>query len=205
MPSSIIKSKRFEAIAVSESAGTLLKVRILEKGRTLSFTEVLDLWESDSDFVDLIIATFKQSGFHGYIWETPAVSSESKHRRFEFIIHNWPHASGLPDHQTFADYFDTETAAEGIVAFENLGRDALLIVPSPYRETADYSGLAEFFREAPFGQQRGLWRALGRQAKSRLSDRPMWLSVAGGGIQWLHIRLDSTPKYYRYGSYRSPD
>ncbi|MGI9175867.1 MAG: DUF6940 family protein [Rhodothermales bacterium] len=24
----------------------------------------------------------------------------------------------------------------------------------------------------------------------------MWLSTAGGGVSWLHVRLDSRPKYY---------
>ncbi len=35
-----------------------------------------------------------------------------------------------------------------------------------------------------------------------ISDRPIWLSTAGGGVAWLHVRLDSTPKYYGYAPYR---
>ena len=120
---------------------------------------------------------------------------------FEFVIHNIPKSSSLPDHNTFAEYFNTETAPEGIVTFDNLGGDALLVVPSPYRESANYSGLAEFFSEAPISQQRELWRELGRHIKLRLSDQPMWLSVAAGGITWLHLRLDSSPKYYRFQPY----
>ena len=37
----------------------------------------------------------------------------------------------------------------------------------------------------------------------RIQDRPLWLSVAGGGVPWLHVRIDDRPKYYRYDSYRT--
>jgi len=32
---------------------------------------------------------------------------------------------------------------------------------------------------------------------------PTWLSTAGGGVAWLHVRLDTRPKYYRYNPYRA--
>ncbi len=201
MPANTIKSKRFEAISESENAGNLLKVRLFEKGRVLSYCDVLNLWERLPELVDFYISIFKKCGFHSYVWETPPVTAGSAHRDFEFVIHNSPMPSRSPDHLTYSDYFDTEVAPDGVVAFDNLGGDALLVVPSPYRGNANYSGLSDFFREAPIAQQRGLWRELARHAKSRLSDQPMWLSVAGGGIYWLHIRLDSIPKYYRYSPY----
>jgi hypothetical protein len=206
LPASVktITSDHFEASAESDNARSFLKYRIRRDAYFLSFSDVFQLWEQDTYFVDFYISVFEQSGYYGYIWETPAISTKSLDDTFEFVIHALPKSSGLPDHGTYAGYFDTETAPDGIVSFQNLGGDALLIVPSPYRPTADYSGLAEFFREAPLGQQRRLWCELGRHAKSRLSDRPVWLSVSGGGIQWLHLRIDSTPKYYRYGPYTTP-
>jgi hypothetical protein len=33
----------------------------------------------------------------------------------------------------------------------------------------------------------------------------MWLSTSGLGVAWLHIRLDSTPKYYQHQPYTSRD
>jgi hypothetical protein len=199
--SKIIRSEHFEASAESAHAENFLRYRVYNSGQPLSFSDVFDLWERDVKFIDFYISIFKQCGYIGFAWETPAVSTASVHRDFEFVIHSLPKASRRPDRKTYSEYFDTKNAPEGIVSFKNLGGDALLIVPSPYRKGADYSGMAEFFREAPISQQRGLWRELGRHAKSRLSDQPMWLSVASGGIQWLHIRIDSTPKYYRYGPY----
>jgi hypothetical protein len=36
----------------------------------------------------------------------------------------------------------------------------------------------------------------------QLGEQPLWLSTAGTGIFWLHVRLDSRPKYYTYQPYR---
>ena len=30
---------------------------------------------------------------------------------------------------------------------------------------------------------------------------PTWLSTAGMGVSWLHVRLDSQPKYYGFAAY----
>ena len=32
-------------------------------------------------------------------------------------------------------------------------------------------------------------------------DAPTWVSTAGGGVAWLHVRLDSAPKYYTHRPY----
>lgn len=202
-PSRVSKSDRFETTAQSDNAGRLVKYRVHEGGKSLRFEDVLRLWESDAAFVDFYLSLFPQCGYKGYVWETPAICSGTLQRQFEFVVHSAPKAFSRPDRETFQSYFNTEEAPDGIVAFENLGRDALLIVPSPYRKDADYTGLCEFLREAPLSQQRALWQELSRHARSRVSDRPMWMSVAGGGVAWLHLRLDSIPKYYRYEPYTS--
>lgn len=196
-------SQRFEALAQREKAGDLLKVKICEQGRVLSYAAVLDFWEDDQNFVDFYLSLLKHCGFSSYVWETPALSEASADREFEFVIQSARFFAVQPDQATFAAFFDSESAPEGIVSFLNLGGDALLVVPSPHSDRDDYSNLAAFCREAPIAQQRALWREVAVQAKARLSNRPFWLSVAGGGVNWLHVRLDSSPKYYRYGSYRA--
>ncbi len=195
-------TSRFEALSLPPTTGNLLRFKICEKGRLLSYADVLDLWVSDLEFVDFYLSMFTGCGYASYAWETPAISTSLQNRDFEFVLHNAPELLAPPDRVTFSDFFDVETAPDGVVTFPNLGGDALLIVPSPYRDPADYSHLAAFYRDAPIVQQRALWRALGTQAKELLSDRPLWLSVAGGGVSWLHIRIDTAPKYYRYGPYR---
>jgi hypothetical protein len=36
----------------------------------------------------------------------------------------------------------------------------------------------------------------------RVGRQPVWLSTAGAGVAWLHVRLDDRPKYYGHGPYR---
>ena len=69
-----------------------------------------------------------------------------------------------------------------------------------------YSDFASFVRGAPPNQQLSLWGEVGKQVQHRLTmsapDSPLWLSTEGSGVPWLHIRLDSRPKYTKHASYR---
>jgi hypothetical protein len=200
---SLMRNGRYEASSTSENRGNLLKYRIADQSRELRYREVVQLWRDDQEFVDFYISIFRKCGFHSYVWETPSISNSTVDRIFEFVLGNVPSPSRTPDRQTYASYFDTTMTHHGIVAFSNLGGDALLITPSPYRADANYIDMAAFIREAPLGQQRALWKELARYIESELSDEPMWISVATGDIAWLHLRLDSSPKYYRYAPYIS--
>ena len=79
----------------------------------------------------------------------------------------------------------------GVVVFDNLGRDALLVVPSPVDASVDYRDLAAFLKDAPSSQKHALWRTVGRYIHKRIGNLPLWVSIAGGGIAWIHIRLDT--------------
>lgn len=199
---SVVRAGRFEASATTENKGNLLKYRISERCHELRYGDVMQLWKRDQEFVDFYISIFKKCGFQSYVWETPSVSKVTIDRIFEFVLFNVPQGSPIPDRKTYASYFDTKTTEDGIVAFSNLGGDAVLVVPSPFRKDANYADFAAFYREAPLSQQRALWKELSRQVERRLSDNPVWISVSSG-ISWLHVRLDSSPKYYRYSPYIS--
>lgn len=197
----VVALGRFKARIRLEKMGNLLKYSI-HGDRALSFSEVLDLLEHDEEFIDFFIFLMKNNGLQGYVWEMPPVTTANAGQAFEFVTHGLPRASGHSDIQTYASYFDMDPATDGVVDFPNLGGDALLVVPSPRGKAPNYSGMAEFLQSSPPSQQRSLWREVARQTKARLSEHPTWLSIAGGGIAWLHVRLDSYPKYYRHEPYR---
>ena len=89
-----------------------------------------------------------------------------------------------------------------MVEFSNLGRDAILIVPCLKTVPSAYGHLAAFVREAPEAQRHALWQLVGEAMARRIGPKPVWLSTAGAGVSWLHVRLDDRPKYYRFGPYR---
>ena len=61
------------------------------------------------------------------------------------------------------------------------------------------------FRTGSDPQMHDFWIEVGRQMEARLAEKPsekIWMSTCGTGIYWLHLRLDSKPKYYTYTTYR---
>jgi hypothetical protein len=89
-----------------------------------------------------------------------------------------------------------------VVEFPNLGNDALMVVPCPLAPPSAYAHIGAFVRQAPEAQRHALWKLVGAAMERRLGGKPVWLSTAGAGVSWLHVRLDDRPKYYGYGPYR---
>jgi hypothetical protein len=121
-------------------------------------------------------------------------------RPFEFVLPDSPGLAQHPDPQAFAEHF--AAADKEVVAFPNLGKDAILVVPCPIIEPSAYGHLAAFARLAPESQRHALWRQVGEAMERRVGGKPVWLSTAGAGVSWLHVRLDDRPKYYGFGPYR---
>ena len=105
------------------------------------------------------------------------------------------------DPHTFRDQFK-EAQEKDVISFTNLGGDATLLVPTPRTEVDAYGHLAAFVRKAPPSQVDSMWKIIGATVEAAISGRPIWLSTAGGGVAWLHVRIDSSPKYYSHAAYR---
>ncbi len=175
---------------------------VRKSGRTLSFAEVIALWRDDPAFRDAFAASLAASELGGFFWETPPVTTATLDRDFELVLIEGPMLERLePDARPFAERF--EAASEAVLTFPNLGGDAVLVVPAPLAsDHAPYAHLAAFVRGAPPAQIDAFWAAAGEAMAARVSERPVWLSTAGLGVSWLHLRLDSRPKYYRHRPYR---
>jgi hypothetical protein len=167
----------------------------------LPHAEVLELWCHHEPFRSFFIALLSEISYRAFRWETPPVTRGTVERDFEFVILDSPGIDLPADPADFSEHFTAHRPGDGIVVFENLGRDAVLVVPVPLGTDSAYSHLAAFARQAPASQQHALWRVVGDTMQKRLSERPLWLSTAGGGVPWLHVRLDSRPKYYGFEPY----
>jgi hypothetical protein len=158
-------------------------------------------WREDPEFRESFNQVLAGVPFEGFRWETPAVTVGTLGRGFEFVVLEAPEVVRAADSEAFAGHFD-QGQPGGVVTFANLGGDAMLVVPGPGGEEAAYGHLGAFVRGAPPEQRRELWRAVGEAMGRRVGERAVWLSTAGAGVAWLHVRLDDRPKYYAYAPYR---
>jgi hypothetical protein len=171
-------------------------------GSPLPYAEVLRAWQTDESFRTFFISLLTDAPVVAYRWETPAITATTAERQFEFVLLDAPGLDRAPDSDAFADQFRTAKDGQRVVAFPNLGNDAVLVVPCPAGPATAYPHLAAFVRNAPDAQKHELWRTVGAAMEARLGPNPVWLSTAGMGVPWLHVRLDSRPKYYGFAPYQ---
>jgi hypothetical protein len=167
----------------------------------LSYKDGLQLMRESQDFRSLIVDTISKQNYAAVFWEFPPVSKTTD-PSFEFIVNNARSLSRVKvDKATFRSYFKPDCQ---VVTFSNLGGDANLVVPCPASDQANYAHLASFLRSAPKEQIHELLRTTAQEVEKWLAnkDRVVWLSTSGAGVYYLHVRLDSRPKYYTYSPYK---
>ncbi len=164
-----------------------------------SWAEVVRRWCDDGDFRRAFTDSLASSSHGAFAWETVPVSATTQARQYEQVLTDSPSLARVrADAGPFRDHFDK---AQGCVCtFANLRGDATLVAPVPTDPTTNYAHLAAFARSASSDEIDAFWSAVGRavQAHWQYSDAPVWVSTAGLGVHWLHVRLDARPKYYRY-------
>lgn len=180
----------------------VIQTTIEEAGNPLTYEAVLHLWRDDTSFRQLFIDWLVNLPFEAIRWETPALTIAQLTRPFECVALDSPRLIRRPNQRAFANQFHTRRRGN-IVVFQNLGGDATMLVPRPNGDK-DYCHLLSFMRQSPTETQHELWQNVGDRMLRLVNDSPRWLSTAGGGVAWLHVRIDSRPKYYHYHSYRQP-
>lgn len=192
--------KQFSAEITELNDGRVLRYRLLRDSKPLSCSEVVDAWRNDRFFCSFFISLLIDAAFPAYFWETPPVTISTLSQTFEFVLVDSHALVGVQsDERAFANHFN---AGDSVIEFSNLGGDATLVVPCPRKPLSAYSQISAFARGAPEDQQHQLWAKVGATLKRRLGDQPVWVSTSGLGVYWLHIRLDSVPKYYTHQPYR---
>lgn len=170
-------------------------------GTALTFADVIALWRSDAAFRAFWTQCLRDVSFAACCWECPPLTPRAMRRPFECVVVDSPALiDSAADLMPFAAHFRLR---EPVAVFDNLGRDAVLIAPCPTSAHTDYAHLASFLATAEVAQIDAFWKALGDTAALHRGEHPLWISTAGLGVAWLHVRLDRQPKYYRHPAYRT--
>ena len=178
------------------------KMRLFENNDPLRYEDVILYWRENHKFTSFYISVLTESPFEAFFWEHPPVTRSNIQQPYEFVLVNSPQlARASADLLPFQEKFESLPPGKEVIAFENLGGDAELIVPCPIAAQTAYAHFGSFIRHAPEKQKHDLFMTLADTLRKRISNRPTWVSTSGLGVYWLHIRLDSSPKYYSYQSY----
>jgi uncharacterized protein DUF6940 len=183
------------------AAGSARRYVMRCDGSPLSYGDAVRLWRDNAGFRSCFTALLADAPYSAFRWEAPPLTLSTASRPFEFVLLDAPGLERSPDADAFADHLTDSSPGGSVAAFPNLGNDAVLVVPRADGPPQHYTHLAAFVRGAPPVQQHALWRAVGAAVQARLGPSPMWLSTAGAGVAWLHVRLDSRPKYYGHRPY----
>lgn len=166
---------------------------------SMSFARFLTALRDDPRFCLFFNDALAACRHAAFRWELPRLDSGTLEQPFECVL---VPAQGLA-RAANPRPFERELRGEGdVVIFQNIGGDATLIVPTARTTGCDYAHLASFSRGASREQVCSFWSAVGGHTLALCASRPVWLSTAGAGVAWLHVRLDERPKYYAHHPYR---
>lgn len=181
--------------------GRVTRRTIADASGPLSSGAVLRLLAESAAFRTWFTVMLLEGASAAFRWETPALSVGTQSHPFECVLIDDPRLQRRPDPQAFASYFQGRHVTADALPVPNLGRTSELIVPRGIAAPEVYVHLASFLRGAPPTQVDALWRCAAETTLRSLSDRPLWLSTAGAGVAWLHVRVDRVPKYYWHRPY----
>jgi len=203
----VMEPRMIAAITQVETLnGGIKKYRAMRPdGTPLTQLEVIQLWADEAkgeEYREDIRSVLVGQDSDAFFWEcTPTNEHVIGRTPFEFVVVPAPSLSSKqPDTASFQSHFSGPCS---FATFLNLGKDAVLVSPSPC-DGRDYAHLARFVKSAPPEHGRELFKHVGKAVLNNLGPNPMWLSTSGAGVYWLHVRLDSYPKYYSFSAYRQP-
>lgn len=183
-----------------ESSDQNVKFKIEEDNASISNRKFLELLSKSKEFRTFYNQYLSHSDFDAFFWENRPITEKTLDDEYECNIINTNFLAGRsPDVQTFNQYFDN---SKSVVTFPNLAKDAELIVPCPKQEKAFYTHIGNFVRKAADDQINDLWQITANETLWSIGSKPRWLSTSGLGVFWLHIRIDTIPKYYQTKEYK---
>ena len=192
---------------VPRRSGSLVAVAVLDAAsRPLTREAFLRALAGDADARAQLDRCVAEAPFRALFLELPPLVRGRLDAAAELVLVDAPPLLRMrPDPDAFAEHL--REPGPPVRVFENLGGDARLVAPCPEGPVEAYVHLASFCRDAPASQRDRLWRAVAEEALACVEQRsePLWVSTSGLGTGWLHVRLDSRPKYYSHRPYRDPD
>jgi hypothetical protein len=192
------------SIKILGQGDTAVRFKILENESSISFQKVFKLWEKEPEFIDFYANSLKDFGFKAFFWEHPGLTENTISKPYECILQKSKTLdSRTINEQAFSDYLNSSNGAED---FLNLGKNARLVIPTKQSNSEIYKHFGSFIFNAENAQIQAFFQKVGTIVQREIEEKPMiWLNTAGMGVIWLHVRMDTKPKYYKTKNYKRVD
>jgi len=152
------------------------------------WSEILTNWENG------LILKYPKNVKGRFQWNTSVLKNDGKVSYYQTFRTN----NKLPKTQNKKDFQEhfKNSQDKYVVAFPNLSKDTMLVVPMPVRGK-NYATLRDFMDNASEIQQQEFWKKVAEVAKKFMNEKgKVWISVHGLGVDYTHVRISSSPKYY---------
>src|SRR5690242_11327628 len=121
------------------------KFSLLENGVRLEYAGVIQRWQENREFRDFYFSILREAPFDAFFWEHPPVTHINIKDGYEFVLVNSTTLSSVQaDPSPFQEKFYADASGRSVIAFQNLGGDAELIVPCLLAARNVYAHFASF-------------------------------------------------------------
>ena len=156
----------------------------------MKWSEILSQWESGN--YPKVPKNIKSP----YFWRTSVQSNKKDLVYKEEFIEDERLLKAKEDLKPFAEHLDKNKDEKYAISFPNLSGDTILVVPIP-RKSKRFTNMFYFMNNASEIQKKELWKKVALEARKFIEkNENVWISTHGLGVNYLHIRICITPKYY---------
>ena len=128
------------------------------------YRQALEALANSPAVVDGLAAVVRDAPFDAVFFETPPVApAVAGQLPFEFVLVSAPSLARVrADPDTFSKYM--ACGQDGVTAFPNLGRDAMLVIPCRDEDTdvQAFAHIRSFHLRAPAAQVHAFWQRIAR-------------------------------------------
>lgn len=191
-------------LKIIKQHNTAIRFNIIAQEHPMSFQDVFEAWEHQPEFSQFYVSAVKGLGYSAFYWEHPALNQNLLHQSYECIIlRSQPLERLAINERAFKNYI---YSSKQVADFMNLGKNARLVIPTKKSDAEIYNHFGKFIRLAEDGQILALFKRVGKVVQEEIKKQDyIWLNTAGLGVIWLHVRMDTRPKYYKTTEYKNPD
>ncbi len=170
---------------------TTNKNGIIEYDFHMNIGKARDLLSKNKTFRSTCTQILQSVPYPDYVWYLCKIGKGCEVNPFKFTV-----KQTVFDCKEDPKTFDAVNFDKSMNIIPNLSKNALLLVPKYLKtEKRCYSSISKFMRYGPPNQVDDFWKAL-----ADILTYPVnaWISTHGHGVCYLHLRIDSQPKYLNW-------